>query len=97
MRDVLLNGAHYAAAAKNGVSASRLYQRVHYGRFTIEEAINTPVQKQRRGVWAKWGEIATSNGIKSSTFYDRLRNGWSEERAATTPKKVKTGEPQNAQ
>ena len=32
----------------------------------------------------KWLEVARSNGIKDSTFYSRIKRGYSQEKAATT-------------
>ncbi|BBH19806.1 hypothetical protein Back11_11510 [Paenibacillus baekrokdamisoli] len=81
--DFYITPDEYTRAAKNGVSAVRVAQRVRALGWSKEKAITTPsrVKKDR----SHWRKVAEANGIGGPTFYDRLRRGWTEERAAKEP------------
>jgi hypothetical protein len=74
----------YAQAAANGIAALVLERRIRLLGWKKQRALHQPVRVKRKlKVWAK---IAEENGIKYSTFCNRvLREGWEFERAATQP------------
>ena len=72
-----------------GMNAKTLYARLALG-WTVEQALTTPVQRQRRGatfegVTQSLADWAYTVGIKRKTLQARLDAGWSAERALTTP------------
>lgn len=74
----------YATAEANGISKNRVTQRVNYWGWDIDRAISTPVNSQCRpnGRWPRWKDKAV---VCYATFTSRVKDGWSEESAATTP------------
>ena len=62
----------YEIALQNGISKARLYQRVNLQGWSIERAIHEKPQEQRKGLWYKWGHLATYNGISKRQFLDRV-------------------------
>jgi hypothetical protein len=77
----------YEQAEKNGVDAFNLERRVRLLGWNKEKAINTP--KEPHTDRSYWSEVAKRNGIKYQTFMSRIRRGWDEEKAATTPLQFK--------
>lgn len=85
---------HRKQAKANGVSADAFAKRLKQG-WTSEEAANTPIlsQKERTRrasqVNQKYDPAdiaeAEANGISPERFRERMRSGWSAERARTTP------------
>ncbi|PIC72398.1 hypothetical protein [Sporosarcina sp. P17b] len=85
---------HLKLARANGVSADAFAKRLKLG-WALEEAANTPVlsQKERTKraslVNQKYDPKdiaeAEANGISAERFRERMRSGWSAERARTTP------------
>ena len=77
---------------KNGLTTKIVSQRIHRG-WDREKAITTPkiAKKDHRCCRGRYKytdeiiEIVKSNGIKIDTFYRRVRDGWSIEKASTTP------------
>lgn len=64
----------YEIAKNNGISYHTLHYRVYRSNWKSECACTEPPQKQRRGLWYKWGHLATHNGITRRQFYDRVRD-----------------------
>lgn len=90
-----LTDEHYEIASKKGITKARAYQRFYVRGWSLERAISEKPQKQRRGLWKQWGELATVNGISKTTFYARVctkKDNMTPEQAATTKlrKKVKS-------
>ena len=75
----------YEIAEANGISRKNVKQRLNYG-FTIIEAITKPLGKNRKNLdaYERWRGICDANGIGFKTFESRLKQGKSEEVAATT-------------
>lgn len=80
----------YERAKKNGISKKRLDSRVRDLLWNKEEAINTPVIKQKKYP-KEIKELVKKNGISMSTFKSRVNQlGWSMVEAATIPVMDKT-------
>lgn len=79
--------SEYEQAAKNGISAKCLTDRVRRYGWDIKRAVTQPIQNQRpNGSLSHWTKIAETNGVCRKTFYERINQlGWTLERAATTP------------
>lgn len=73
----------YQLAESRGIDRKNLYARFHYHYWNKEDAMTRPVRRHSKSPWrAKCKEL----GIVDVLTYDnRLRLGWDEERAATTP------------
>lgn len=74
----------YLIAESNGISRRCAYQRVKDYFWDKKLAITLPMGSRpyRKHCFV---HVARENGIKDCTFRDRLKNGWSPEKAATTP------------
>ena len=73
----------YETAAKNGINKRLLYHRVYVYGWSIERAINT--KKKGENISSEAFKEAAKKGIDRATVFSRLRHGWSEEKALTTP------------
>ncbi|MBB3132169.1 hypothetical protein FHS19_006896 [Paenibacillus rhizosphaerae] len=73
----------YALAESNGISKELLKQRFYKNGWNKAKATCQPVR--RRTDRTKWLAIAEKNGINRGAFYERVRKGWVEEKAATEP------------
>lgn len=75
----------YEIAEANGISRKNVKQRLDYG-YTILDAITKPLAVNRKNIEAyeRWEEVCKANGIGFKTFESRLKQGKSEEYAATT-------------
>lgn len=79
---------------KNNIPVYLVYSRLRDG-WDRKKAVSTPkiikkgrkVKRARSKFTDEIIELVKSNGINISTFYWRVRNGWSEEEAATTEAK----------
>lgn len=83
-QDMYLTEEDFEIALANGIPRDLAYGRFYYKYWEKQKAITLPpqtVDKERK----KWRELALSNGIARETFNDRLRNGWTYEKAATEP------------
>ena len=81
--DFYITDEEYEIAEKNGIIKDTLNYRIRKMGWDKERALNTPTRKYtKRG---KQIEIAESNGIGRTTFYDRLADGWKVEDAYTVP------------
>ncbi|MGE0981293.1 hypothetical protein [Bacillus cereus] len=76
----------YEKAAKNGISKSNVYQRVHENGWELERAITVPVRKRKGEIKASMVMIAERNGISRITFWKRVKGGMDPYEAATKPK-----------
>lgn len=85
--NMLVTDEQAERAAANGVNYRALYERVAKRGWSVEQAINTPVQRRRN--LSEWISLAEKNGINRNTFYTRIRDGMDPERAATLPVKVR--------
>lgn len=90
-----LTREHYEVAVKNGIPRRTVYYRYNYQFWSIERSITEPVhtkaetrkmahEKNKKDKY-RLRDLAKENGIGWNTFYDRIRKGWNEHLAATTP------------
>ncbi|MNS40517.1 hypothetical protein D3C72_728330 [compost metagenome] len=89
-KDIPLTREDYERAAAHGINSSTLANRVRIRGWDKEKAITTSPHN-RGGQKRKWCMIAESRGISQTTFYSRVRQGWSFEESAIIPL-VKPGE-----
>ncbi|MGM9926619.1 MAG: hypothetical protein ACI35P_01600 [Bacillus sp. (in: firmicutes)] len=82
---VYIRDEDYATAAEKGISKSTVYNRVYVLGWDVKKAITKPVPK-RDEKRLKYRAVADAHGISRWLYYDRLREGWGYEEAATTPK-----------
>ncbi|EJR08744.1 hypothetical protein F8161_24155 [Bacillus cereus] len=83
-----LTDEEYQQAESNGISRRVLYMRMYRYGWELQEALTTPPRTywhMNEGKSNKWLELATENGINSSTFYSRVNNGWDPKDAASIP------------
>lgn len=75
----------YEIAEANGISRKNVKQRLDYG-YTILDAITKPlaVNRKNKEAYERWEKVCKENGIGFKTFESRLKQGKSEEEAATT-------------
>lgn len=78
-----LTDEDYRTAEMNGIKQSTAYMRVYTYNWTIEKSITKkpPGKEPER---QKWRKVAISNGIDTRLFNERVTDGWSLEKAATT-------------
>ena len=84
-------------AKKNNIPIATFYNRVYGLKWSMEKASTEPIMdietkaqnfvKRLRKYPIEYIEKAKANGISEHTFRRRVRDGWSIERAATTPVK----------
>jgi hypothetical protein len=76
-------------AYQNGLSYQTLYTRVFCYEWDIDRAIHTPTQNKFGNNQSKFPQetvrIAEQNGISLSALYNRIRRGWTIERALHEP------------
>lgn len=85
-----LTDEDFEIAKSNGISRKRASQRFYQLCWNRERSITEPVGENHRKKgkgrrYGKWKSIAEGNGIAQSTFYCRLKRGWSYQMAATKP------------
>lgn len=81
--DYYITDEEYAIAEGNGISKDTVNFRIRRMGWEKEKALTKPPRKysdRRNHI-----EIAKSNGIGRSTFYNRLSDGWKVEDACTIP------------
>lgn len=77
----------YKTAEKNGISRKNVNQRVDLYDWSIERAITDPVKKRnKKDNNTRMLVIAGQNGISTSTYYRRIREGMPPRDAAMKPK-----------
>ena len=81
--DFYITDEEYEIAERNGIIKDTLNYRIRIMGWDKEKALNTPTRKYTKR--SKQIEIAESNGIGRTTFYDRLADGWKVEDAYTIP------------
>lgn len=91
--DYYITHEDYARAAEYGVSQSLLCERVRRLCWDKERAITTPPKPKRSIIPQIVRDLAEQNGIPFPLLSQRVHNGWSLYRAATTPKQVKPNPP----
>lgn len=74
----------YAIAEQNGISPKILEKRIRRFAWDKQRAITQPVRKFENH--RQWAKVAEENGIPYHTYWQRLKLGWSNEKAATYPK-----------
>lgn len=85
MADYYITPEEYKFAELNGISKKNLEQRIRDYGWSNEKAISTPVTK-RGNIPKEFTELAKSNGIDLTLFYNRVCNlEWDMRKAATTP------------
>lgn len=76
----------YQRAIANGIERERARERFYNLGWdkerTVTEQINKKIDRTH------WIKVAAENGITRSAFNTRLQRGWSEGKAATTPKQT---------
>ena len=80
----------YEEATKNGIKKETVRRRVVRNNWSLAEAISTP--SQRFNLPRELLEKAEKLGLERQFVIDRMKHGWSIEKACTTPK-IKTGRP----
>jgi hypothetical protein len=79
----VLTEEDYRVAEQNGICRKTLYTRFYIHYWNKEDALTRPVRKQSKTEWrSKCKELGIVNLM---TYDNRLRYGWDEEKAATTP------------
>ena len=73
----------YRIARNNGIKQSTVSNRYYALGWDKEKCITEPIKTIREEDLLV--HVAMRNGIKSATYYSRLKNGWGKEEAATTP------------
>lgn len=74
----------YKIAESNGISRNVVYQRVNSYCWSVKRAITEPIRKLKKHD-EKIINKALENGISRRAYYNRLKNGWSVEKASSTP------------
>ena len=82
--DFYITPEEYSAAERIGVSRKTLTRRVRDMAWPKHKAINTPPRPTVDR--SRWSGIAKQNGIDYALFHQRIRKGWTEERAAIEPR-----------
>lgn len=82
MTDYYLTPEHLEIAKRNGLSKKIVHNRFYQKGWTAERAITEPVHKRSDHNWDKWKRKAK---VTKSTYMQRMRHGWDEEKAALTP------------
>lgn len=79
-----LTDEDYQIAEKNGISRNRAYARYYVNCWDKKRAITQPIYKNTKE-YREQAKIAQANGISISTFYSRVKTGWSLEEASSKP------------
>lgn len=66
---------------KHRISKTTLMARVYKSNWSLEKALNTPIQK-KESIYLKQ---AKENGILPQTYFTRIWRGWSKEQACSIP------------
>ncbi len=82
--DYDLTEEDYQKAISNGIHRERARERFYNLGWDKERTITEPINKKADR--SNWIKIAAEHGITRAAFNTRLQRGWSEEKAATTPK-----------
>lgn len=82
--DLIITEADIQRAATIGVTDKMLRSRVKNGGWDKERAITTPPNAPKH-VGNPWVKVAKENGISESAFKERVKRGWTSQKAATTP------------
>ena len=72
----------YEYAERNGISKTNLEIRIRKYGWAHSRAVNQPIRKLKRHPMLA---VAKENGISTKLYHSRIKNKWSEERAATEP------------
>lgn len=89
---IYITDEQYKIGIENGIKKPTICRRVYQYGWDIEKAITTPViprEERSRKYPKEYTDLALANGMSIITFYSRLKKGWSYEKAATTPLKIK--------
>lgn len=92
--DRWLTDEEYVRAASKGINRKLLNYRVYQAEWDLETAVTAPpgtVKRKSGGKYAKWIDLAESNGISKGAFYSRLKVGMGCKEAATEPLKKNKG------
>ena len=84
MYDYYITPDEYEIAKRNGIPRNTLEQRIRDLLWDKQRAITEPPKNMSKG-YGEYAKKAEKIGVKSNTFYTRVKRGWSPERAATTP------------
>ena len=74
----------YKIAESNGISRNVVYQRVNSYCWSIKRAITEPIKKLKKH-YPDILDKALSIGVSREAYYNRLKIGWSIEKASSTP------------
>lgn len=76
---------HFELALSNGITRVLLHQRYYQSNWPLERATTEPVNKKTPSEHTSYIDVAYTNGISKATYYKRLKEGWTKEKASTTP------------
>jgi hypothetical protein len=85
----VLTEQDYLIAEKNGIGRGLAYQRYYIRNYDKQKAITKPPERAKEcHIYGDIRRAADKNGIKKTTFYNRIhRDHMTPEQAATTPLK----------
>lgn len=73
----------YKQAEENGISRMVAYNRFYNYGWDKNKTITHPVKRTK--LWDQYKEKCWENGVSNNNFHRRIKNGWTPEKAATTP------------
>ena len=88
MHSYYITPEQYDTAERNGIKKATLENRVFSLCWPAEKACTKPTKKQTATLEPMWKEKAEELGISVQCLRLRIRQGWTEERALSTPKVV---------
>lgn len=80
-----LEEQHFELAALNGITRVLLHSRYYQRDWPLERATTEPVNKKTPSEHTSYIGVAQEHGISKATYYKRLKEGWTKEKASTTP------------
>lgn len=84
MNEMYLTPEDCKIAENNGIPEHVVRDRFYNKFWSKRRALSEPY-KPRPKTHLKYAEALKESGVKRSLFYHRVRDGWTEEKAATTP------------
>lgn len=76
---------HFEKAMEVGITRVLLHSRYYQRDWDLERAITEPVNKKTPSEHTSYIDVAQEHGISKATYYKRLGEGWTKEKASTTP------------
>ncbi|EJV59331.1 hypothetical protein [Bacillus mycoides] len=75
---------HIDLARSNGIDYQTLWKRYNYYDWTLEKATTKPITKRGASEHTPYIATAHANGISQATYYKRIKEGMTKEKASTT-------------